>query len=136
MQKRTLRSDFCEVTVREPGIVLARVLHEVEIDLEKADIHHSLIEHLTKGEFHCTVIDLNGISGVTVEARKRLQEASSSWGKTIAVALVSESFVTKTIANFFLTVNRPAYPVRVFTDTSEAQTWARNQLFKHTSKAA
>lgn len=136
MMKRTVRSDFGEVSIRQEGVVLAKVLHGVEIDLEKAQVYHSLVEHLTKSENHCTVIDLTGISGITPEARGFLQETSSKWGKTVAVALVTNTFTSRVLANFFLSINKPSYPVRVFNNHLDAQAWAKNEYMKYTTRMA
>lgn len=134
--KRTVRSDFGEVSIREEGIVFARVLHGVKIGIEEARNYHELVAHLTKNQPHCTVIDLTGISSITAAARKQLQKTSSEWGKTVAVALVTRNSIARFIASFFLTFNRPNYPLRVFTDVSDALSWAQSQYEKHSLEAA
>jgi hypothetical protein len=136
MMKRTVRSDFGEVSSRTQGVIHAKVLHGVEIDLKKAEIYHSLVEHLSKNEKHSTVIDLSGISGITPSTRTYLQKTSSEWGKTVAVALVTNTFTARVLANFFLSINKPSYPVKIFTDALDAQHWARNEYLKFTTKAA
>ncbi|MCF8277892.1 MAG: hypothetical protein K9J17_14255 [Flavobacteriales bacterium] len=136
MLKRTVRSDFGEVSIRQEGVTLAKVAHNVEIDLNRAKTYHSLLEYLSKGVEHCSVIDLSGISSITEEARKYLQDVSSAWGKTIAVAIVTDSFTARTIAGFFLSTNKPSYPVKVFTNTLDAQNWARNEYLKFVTKVA
>ena len=136
MLKRTVRSDFGEVSIRQEGIVNAKVIHGVEIDLEKAKVYHSLVEHLSQGHEHCTIIDLTGISGITPEARSFLQQNSSEWGKTIAVALITSTFTSRILANFFLSINKPSYPIKVFSDSVDAQQWARNEYMKATTKVA
>ena len=136
MQKRTVRSDFGEVSIRQEGIVTARVLHGVDIDLKKAKTYHELVEYLTNCEPHCTVVDLSGISSITPEARHFMQQTSSEWGKTISVALITNTFTSRVLANFFLSVNKPAYPIRVFNSTLEANHWVKEQYEKHNRKAA
>lgn len=136
MLKRTVRSDFGEVSIRQEGVVHAKVLHGVEIDLEKAKTYHELVEHLTKATVHSTVIDLNGVSSVSPEARKFLQQKSSAWGKTIAVALVTSTFTARVIGNFFLTINKPSYPIKIFSDPLVAQNWAYSEYLKGTTRAA
>ncbi|MFM1875428.1 MAG: hypothetical protein RL266_1165 [Bacteroidota bacterium] len=136
MMKRTVRSDFGEVSVRHEGVVLAKVIHNVDIDLDRAKTYHALVKYLSRGAEHCTVIDLSGISSISPEARAYLQKTSSEWGKTIAVALVTSTFTARIIAGFFLSVNKPSYPVKVFTDTLEAQQWARNEYLKYFTRIA
>jgi len=136
MLRRTVRSDFGEVSIRQEGVVHAKVLHGVEIDLDKAKTYHSLVEYLTSNTAHSTVIDLSGVSTVSPEAREFLQMKSSQWGKTIAVALVTSTFTARVIGNFFLTVNKPSYPVKIFTDPLIAQHWAYSEYLKGTTRAA
>jgi hypothetical protein len=136
MQRRTVRSDFGEVTLRQHGIIYARTLQGVEIDAEKAASYHSLVEYLTNGEAHCTVIELSGISAITADARKLLQKQSSEWGKTIAVALVCKTFSARVIAGFFLSVNKPSYPIKIFADQLEATHWALAEYNKFSTRIA
>ena len=136
MQKRTVRSDFGEVSIRQQGIITARVFQGVEIDVEKAKVYHELVEYLTQSEPHCTVIDLTGIASIAADARKHLQKASSEWGRTIAVALITNSFSSRVMANFFLSVNKPSYPIKVFNDSVEAHHWAREHFEKYLAQAA
>jgi hypothetical protein len=64
------------------------------------------------------------------DAREALIKATTERGKTIAAALITNSFTSKMIANFFLTVNKPNFPVRVFDDPLMAHQWARSQFEK------
>ncbi len=136
MLKRTVRSDFGEVSIRQEGVVHAKVLYGIEINLEKAKTYHALVQYLTKDTAHSTVIDLSGVSAISPEAREFLQNKSSQWGKTIAVALVTSTFTARVIGNFFLTINKPSYPVKIFTDPLIAQHWAYTEYLKGTTRAA
>ena len=136
MPKRTVRSDFGEVSLREAGILQARLFNDVEINLERAKEYHSLVEYLSRSQPHVTLIDITGISSMTPAARKQLQEASSEWGKTIAVALVTNSFTARVIGNFFLSINKPSYPIQIFTDSLVAHQWAKNEYLKSTTSKA
>ena len=74
MQRRTVRSDFGEVSLRETGILHARVFTGMEIDLKRAQEYHSLIQYLSRNKSHVSVIDITGISSMTPDARTYLQE--------------------------------------------------------------
>lgn len=137
MQRRTVRSDFGEVSLRETGILHARVFTGMEIDLKRAKDYHALVSYLCRQKPHVTVIDITGISSITPDARAYLQEASSEWKKTLAVALLTNTFTARVIGNFFLSVNRPNYPIQVFTESLVAHQWAKNEYLRSiTSKAS
>lgn len=137
MLRRTVRSEFGEVSLRETGILHARVFTGMEIDLKRAKDYHALVSYLSRQKHHVTVIDITGISSVTPGARTYLQEASSEWKKTLAVALVTNTFTARVIGNFFLSVNRPSYPIQVFTESLVAHQWVKNEYLRAiTSKAS
>lgn len=107
---------------------MVRAFANAEISIDEAKEYHSMVAYLSMNKPHCTVIDITGVAYISSEARKYLQEKSSEWGNTIAVAVITNSFTSKMIANFFLTVNKPSYPIRIFTDVLEATQWAKMKL--------
>lgn len=136
MLKRTVRSDFGEVSVRETGVLIARVYPDMHIDLQRAKEYHSLVSYLSKNRPHTMVIDITSLNEMSPEARIYLQETSSKWGNTVAVALISNSITAKVISNFFLSINKPTYPVKVFANSLEAHLWSRLQYRKRISRKA
>ena len=48
-------------------------------------------------------------------------------GTSRAVALLADSAVTRMMANFFIGMQRGAFPVAVFTDEAKAVDWLRGQ---------
>ena len=134
--KRTVRSDIGEVTVRETGLVYAKAFPGAEINLKKAKEYHSMVEYLTGSEPHVTVIDISGLKYISKESREFLSQNSNDWGKTVAVALIVNSFTARMVANFFLTVNKPDYPIKAFDDTLSAQQWAKNEYLKFSVRVA
>lgn len=134
--KRTLRSDVGEVSMRETGLVFVRAFHNVEIGLEQAQSYHALVELLTESEPHVTVMDISGLKSISKEARDFLTAQSSEWGKTVAVAFITNSFAARSIASFFLTINKPTYPVKVFKDPIAAHQWAKNEFYKFSTRMA
>jgi hypothetical protein len=134
--KRTVRSDIGEVTVRETGLVYAKVFPGAEISMKEAEEYHSMVDYLSNSEPHATVLDISGIKYMSKESREFLSQSSSDWGKTIAVAFIVNSFTARMIANFFLTVNKPKYPIKIFTDPLLAQQWAKNEFLKFSVRVA
>ena len=128
--KRTVRSEIGEVTVRETSLVYSKAFSGVEIGLKEAKDYLSMVEYLTQNKSHISVIDISGIKYISNEARNFLASNSSKWGKTVGVALIVNSFTARMVSNFFLTVNKPSYPIKVFSDTLLAQQWANNEYYK------
>ncbi len=134
--KRTLRFDFGEATIREVGIVHARTVHNAEINLEQAKAYLEIIDLLTENTPHVTIVDISSIKHISKEARAFISTSTSNSGNTVALAFISNSFAARTIASFFLTVNRPTYPVKIFKDSLTAHQWAKNEYCRFSTRMA
>lgn len=122
---RTLRLDTGEISLRETGLIAARVFPNCKITLTDAQNFFHTIELLTAKDIHASVIDITGISGLDKDAREYMVDTCNEWGTTAAVAFVSNSVVSRIIGNLFLTVSTLNYPVKIFKDSSKAHSWAK-----------
>jgi len=122
--------------MREEGIIFAKAFPNTELDVESALEYHGMVAYIADGKRHCTVVDITGLAYMEKDAREALIKATSERGNTIAAALITNSFTSRMIANFFLTVNKPTFPVRVFDDSILAHQWARSEYTKAMSQHA
>lgn len=127
---RTLRLDVGEISLREEGMIAARVFPNGKITLSDAKDFFHTIEVLTNKDIHASVIDITGISGLDKDAREYMVDTCNDWGTTAAVAFVSNSVVSRVIGNLFLTVSQLNYPVKIFKDSSKAHSWAKDRYQK------
>lgn len=74
--------------------------------------------------FFPTLIDATGLKSVTKEARDYFGSEEGS-RNIVASALIINSVVGKFLTNFFLQINKPKVPIRVFTDKRDAVNWLR-----------
>ena len=65
--------------------------------------------------------DCRGLKEINREARDYLAKQGSDL--VIACALLSGSIVHRTIGNFYLTLNKPSIPTKLFTEKAEALNW-------------
>ena len=66
---------------------------------------------------------LDEINGFTRGAQKFFAESEENQAASARVALVVSSPIAKVIANFFMKLNKPRVPTRMFTDQAKAMTW-------------
>lgn len=60
----------------------------------------------------------------SVDAAARSVFARAEFGDVFsAVALLTTNTVTRLAANLFLKINRPPYPIRMFSDEADARSW-------------
>lgn len=122
---RTLRLEVGEISLREQGMITARVFPNGKITLSDAKDFFHTIEVLTDKDIHASVIDITGISGLDKDAREYMVDTCNEWGTTAGVAFVSNSVLSRIIGNLFLTVSTLNYPVKIFKDSSKAHSWAK-----------
>jgi len=70
--------------------------------------------------------DIRTLRGVSLGVRTQM--SSERAGRYLSrVALVADSPLTRTIGNFFMRLNRPPFPVRIFDGGDEALRWLATQ---------
>lgn len=70
--------------------------------------------------------DCRGLKEINREARNYLAKEGSNL--IVACALLSDSVVHKTMANFYLTLNKPSTPTKLFTDKNDALVWLQQYV--------
>jgi hypothetical protein len=118
----TPRTRTCEFRVRD--LIRARFLPGVEVGLEDAKENIALTAKLTGGRRLPALIDLRAARSQSAEARAYLAGPDANRVSS-AVALLIGSPISRVIGNFYLGVNRPSVPTRLFTDESQAEAWLR-----------
>ena len=74
----------------------------------------------------CWLGEVSRLSSSTKEIRDFAAIETPKFVK--ALALITNSTVSKSIANLFLLLKEPPYPTRLFTDEREAKEWLKNYL--------
>lgn len=68
--------------------------------------------------------DIRALRGVSLGVRTHMSSDRAERYLS-RVALVADSPLTRTIGNFFMRLNRPPFPVRIFDEEQEALRWLR-----------
>jgi hypothetical protein len=86
-----------------------------------------ILRRIPEGKKYPILVDLSTTKSVTAEARA--YHAGSETGRIAsAVALMVTSPIAKTIGNFYLAMNKPLFPVRLFTNEEDGLVWLRTFL--------
>ena len=106
--------------LRPDGIVQMKWATQAESDLEDATAAISAMIELTGGRRSALLVDLHDSGQQTRPARL----AFTRRGDLVsAVALIVGTPLSRIMGNFFLTVNKPPYPVRLFDDEASGLAW-------------
>ncbi len=108
--------------LRPDGIVQMKWVTQAESDLEDATAAISAMIELTGGRRSALLVDLHDSGQQTRDARVAFTRRDDL---VSAVALIVGTPLSRIMGNFFLRVNKPPYPVRLFDDETSGLAWLR-----------
>jgi len=121
MTTEPITTRTAKVWLREDGIIQTVIsLPNARESLEDAKANIAAATTLSPGKRRPKLVDMRAVQGIDREAR-----AYYSGGFATAVALLVGSPVTRVMANFFIGLNKPPVPTRLFTSEDEAVAWLK-----------
>ena len=115
------------IWLSDEGIVHAKLKPHIEVDHADAEEAVRAIGTLCNGKKRPVFVDISEIKFMSREARTYFAGPETANVKS-AAALLIRSPLTKAIGNFFLGLNKPLFPTRLFISEAEALTWLRGFL--------
>ena len=119
-------SQIAEILLRADGILVYHPRPNLMIDLDAArlilEYGRILVDHPVP-----VLVHMGPVRRVTREARAFF--TSDDYTQLAAQsALLVSSPISRVISNFFIGLNKPRYPLRIFTDETSAVAWLREFL--------
>jgi hypothetical protein len=111
-------------TFDQRGFVHTRVRPGAEIQLEDAKGNTHKVIEISGGSNYPILVDLRQIKSISKEARDHFSMRGRKPNVT-AIAMLVSSPLSRIIGNFFLGLNRPGVPTRMFTSEAEGITWMK-----------
>jgi hypothetical protein len=108
------------IWLRPDGIVQLVWAPQTTVLLEDATAALEAMAQLTGGRRSPLLVDMHDTGPLDRPTRAELTRRSDL---QTAVALIVGTPLTRMMANFFLTVNKPLYPTRLFDDEASAVAW-------------
>lgn len=106
----------------EDGICYTVVKFNAIIELEDALENTAAVKKVSAGTAFPILVNLKEINYISKEARDHFSMQNRTPGVT-AIAMLIKSPSSKIIGNFFLGLNKPAVPTKLFTDKGKAVNW-------------
>ncbi|GAB2842587.1 DUF7793 family protein [Ferruginibacter profundus] len=104
------------------GILIGSYTQKLHINLPIAKEIVSARIAFARGQQWPVMIIGNGIVSMDKSAREYFASPEATEG-LIATAIVAESEFHRIIGNFFISVNKTAMPVRIFSNVKKAEKW-------------
>ena len=124
--KEVIETRSATIALDEDSIVHVTYRH-VTVTVEDAKDQVAIYRELGNGQPVLRLVDMTQLISTDGEVRQ-YGVSPETIAMTRAMAVISNSFVSKMLANFFLKFNKPPFPVRLFTDKEEAIDWLKQFL--------
>ena len=109
------------------GIARTKVKPGIEITLELAMENSKAVNSLFTTKKFPLLIDARGIRSMTREGREYFSTRGRDTN-TLAFGIIIKSPISRSIGNFFLGLNKPAVPTRLFDNEENAVKWLKQYL--------
>ena len=110
----------------EDGIVRCAVLPTPTHTLADAQENSRALTAVAGGERAAMLLDTRASKGLDREARLHYVRPEAA-SELIALAMLIDSQIGRIFGNFFMNVNKPPFPLRLFTAEAEAIAWLKAQ---------
>ena len=108
----------------EGNIIHITYKQDQEETLEEAKHVLAEMKKNVSGKRFPALIDLSTVKVVSGEVRA-FHAGKETAEVVVAAGLVINNPISKVIGNFFLSINKPAYPVKLFNSADEAYAWLK-----------
>lgn len=118
-----------DTTLDPRGFILSRVAPLAEINLEHAQQNTKRVQELSGDQVYPILVDIRKIRSISKEARDHFAMRGRKPG-VLAIAMLVSSPLSRIIGNFFLGLNQPAVPTRMFSDREMAEQWIMSGAYQ------
>lgn len=109
------------------GIARTKVKALAEITLKESQENSKAVNSFYKGKKYPLLIDSRNIKSITKEARDHFSIKNRETSIT-SFAVLIDSPLSRIIGNFFMGLNKPSIPAKLFTNEKDAITWLKQYL--------
>ena len=100
------------------------ILSGAELTLEDVIKFFQMRLKLSKGKRHPLLLDARNIRSISREGRE-FGTSDEVKNMTTALAILVDSAISSVIGNFYLGLNKPPYPTKLFTSEEKAIHWLK-----------
>ena len=108
----------------EDGIVRTKIKPGSEVTIKEARENSDAVNSFYYGTKFPLLIDARGIKSMSREARNQFSTKGRETGAK-AFAIIIDSSLSRVIGNFFMGINKPPVPTRLFENEADAESWLK-----------
>ena len=127
MKSEVIETSIGKVWLDEEGIIRDKLKEGSVIELKEAKEEIAAYSSFCKEKKRPQLVDIRGVKSVSAEARNYF--AGEELAEAVcAIAGIIGSPLSRIMGNFFLGLNKPSFPSKLFTSEEEALIWLRGFL--------
>jgi hypothetical protein len=124
-----IKLEVGEISLIEEGILKIVITKEEEILISDIENYLEAVNIAGKGKLFCNMIVVNHY--VTIDsATRKFMASKKCLSHTVADAFVVNSIALKIIGNFYIQMDKPARPTKIFNNENDAFVWLKSQWKK------
>jgi len=124
---KALKTPAYTTWMGDDGIARTIVKEGLEIGIKEALENTTAVSSLFKGKNFPLLVDSRDIKYITKEARDHFSMRNRE-SVVNALAILIHSPLSRIIGNFFMGLNKPRVPARLFTSEEEALLWLKKYV--------
>ena len=126
-QLKRIELDKAFIELIEGNISVLEFKQDVVIELRDAIEINKAIYSMVKGQSFLSLIDARVYGSITADAREFFAKDELTKDIRIAEAFVIVNLPTRLFAKFYIKINKPANPIKIFSDFDDAKIWLKLQ---------
>jgi hypothetical protein len=111
----------------DDGICRTQTKPQAEIGVKEALENSVAVSSFYKSKKFPLLVDARNVKSIARDARKHFSTNGRDT-KITSFALIVKSPLSRVIGNFFMGLNKPAIPARLFDDADDAIAWLKHYL--------
>jgi hypothetical protein len=112
------------------GIIMVELDQQAVLDIDQARLATAAVIKVTGGIPRPMFVDFKNMKSQTKECRDYYSRDPNHLKTHTAIAILVSSTLSRVFANFFIGLNRPQNPTRLFDNREEAIKWLQAQPTK------
>lgn len=128
MKKEILETKCVEMWLEEDNIVYVSVKPDSEVKLDDVTEIKRTKTKLIGEKKHVLCADIINIKSITKEARDFTAGQETKNESLLAMAFIIGAPISRVVGNFYIGLNKPIYPTKLFNDKEKAFKWLKEFL--------
>jgi hypothetical protein len=122
-----------DIGLSEEGHIVIRIKENADIDVSDIIEINEIKSRLANNQKHTVIFVAPFYGNITKEARE-LSASKLVYNNAIAKAIIAKSFSIKLISTFFININKPPAPTKIFETEEKAADWLTEMKSNYFSK--